>query len=59
MKSILVEDIVDLKDASAEVYFKLEEIKAGRAVAVHFTQDEIAAGEVPTLYKRHIAAESK
>ena len=90
MKSILVEDIIDLKDASTEVHFKLEngttvsgwaiakplnydkdyiddatreawieEIKAGRAIAVHFTQDEIAAGEVPTLYKRHIAAESK
>lgn len=48
-------DYID--DATREAW--IEEIKAGRAVAVHFTQDEIAAGEVPTLYKRHIAAESK
>ena len=30
----------------------IEEIRAGRAIAVHFTEDEIAAGEIPTLYKR-------
>lgn len=26
----------------------------GRAIAVHFTEDEIALGEMPTLYKRHL-----
>lgn len=30
------------------------EVLAGRAIAVHFTEDEIALGEVPTLYKRHL-----
>ena len=29
-----------------------QEVIEGRAIAVHFTEDEIAAGEVPTLYRR-------
>lgn len=29
-----------------------QEVLDGRAIAVHFTEDEIAAGEVPTLYRR-------
>lgn len=44
-------------------YFSEEERKAmaqevldGHAFAVHFTEDEIALGEVPTLYKRHMKA---
>jgi len=32
----------------------VQEIKAGRAIAVHFTQDEIECGETPTLYSRHM-----
>lgn len=85
MKSILVEDILDLSSSQEQVVFKLEdgvevqgwavakplnykrefvddatreawieEIRDGRAVAVHFTCDEIEAGEVPTLYTRHL-----
>ena len=30
-----------------------QEVLDGHAIAVHFTEDEIAVGEVPTLYKRH------
>lgn len=30
----------------------IKEIEEGKAIAVHFTEDEIAAGEIPTLYKR-------
>ena len=44
-------------------YFSEEERKAmaqevldGHAFAVHFTEDEIALGEVPALYKRHMEA---
>ena len=33
-----------------------QEVLDGRAIAVHFTEDEIALGEVPTLYKRHVEA---
>lgn len=29
-----------------------QEVLEGRAIAVHFTEDEIAAGEVPALYRR-------
>lgn len=29
-----------------------QEVLDGHAIAVHFTEDEIALGEVPTLYKR-------
>lgn len=29
-----------------------QEVLDGRAIAVHFTQDEIDCGEVPTAYKR-------
>lgn len=32
-----------------------QEVIDGRAIAVHFTEDEIALGEVPTLYQRHMA----
>lgn len=33
-----------------------QEVLDGHAFAVHFTEDEIALGEVPTLYKRHMEA---
>lgn len=29
-----------------------QEVLDGNAIAVHFTEDEVALGEVPTLYKR-------
>lgn len=31
-----------------------QEVLDGHAIAVHFTEDEIACGENPTLYKRHL-----
>ena len=33
-----------------------QEVLDGHAFAIHFTEDEIALGEVPTLYKRHMEA---
>ena len=36
-----------------------QEVLDGRAIAVHFTEDEIALGEVPTLYKRHMEKQGK
>lgn len=31
-----------------------QEVLDGHAIAVHFTEDELACGETPTLYKRHL-----
>ena len=31
-----------------------QEVLDGHAIAVHFTEDEIARGETPALYKRHL-----
>lgn len=31
-----------------------QEVLDGHAIAVHFTEDELALGEIPTLYKRHL-----
>lgn len=31
-----------------------QEVLYGHAIAVHFTEDELAIGEMPTLYKRHL-----
>ena len=36
-----------------------QEVLDGHAIAVHFTEDEIALGEVPTLYKRHVEKQEK
>lgn len=36
-----------------------QEVLDGRAIAVHYTEDEIAAGEVPTLYKEHVRMNEK
>jgi len=36
-----------------------QEVLDGRAIAVHFTSDEIALGEVPTLYKRHMEQKAR
>ena len=36
-----------------------QEVLEGHAIAVHFTQDEIALGEVPTLYRRHMEEKAR
>lgn len=36
-----------------------QEVLEGHAIAVHFTQDEIALGEVPTLYRRHMEQKAR